>query len=184
MAVRFVREHNRTATDIFNNMIRPHLTGALDIGLQKMTYFNKHNHTYQNRTGALENSVSWDPAKQEGDKVVGALIAGGLSRATITRYAAGGGSFTLRNIRVPKTGKRKKGMLRYKKIALFTRGDQIYVDYAAFVELKGFPVLVQGIEKYKHEIVAIIGTYLRQQRSTRLYTFKFTGETKDIYGGS
>jgi len=156
-------------------MIRPHLTGALDIGLQKMTHFNKHNHTYQNRTGALENSVSWEPAKYEGDKVVGALIAGGPSTA---KY-----SYVIKVVYY----RDREGRLRVfepKTPRVIRRGQPVDVNYAVFVELKGFPVLIQGIEKFKHEVADMIGKHLRMQKGARMYQFKYTGVVKDIYGGS
>jgi hypothetical protein len=144
--VKFTRTKNRTADDVYKNMILPKLPLVLNDACQKITYYNKHNHTYKNRTGACENSVSWIPPVTEGAVVKAAVIAGGLSKATQTQYYAGGGAHTIRSV----TAKGKK--LRYKKVAQVTRGMQILVNYAIFLERKGYPVLKQGIEYFRPKL--------------------------------
>lgn len=172
--VRFQRTHNRTAKDVFANLIRPAIPEALDMVMQKMTYFNVHNHSYHNRSGALENSVTWQPAEQKGEVVEGALIAGGPSKAKFT--------FT----QSPVFYKDEQGRLRVfepKEPRVIRKGQAVNVNYAAFVEIGGRPVLKQGIEKYRGDVVKMVARVLRNVKQPRMYTFKYTGQTADIYGG-
>ncbi len=172
--VRFTREHNRTARDVFNNTIQPKLPLAINDVCQKITYFNRKNHTYQNRTGALENSVLWVPARTKGSKIIAALIAGGPSKALKTFvqklvfYHDEQGRLRVFEPRDPK---------------IIRQGTPVNVDYAVFVEVKGWPVLKQGVEKYRRQVAAIMAQLLRLKNLPRHYTFKYTGETADIYGG-
>jgi hypothetical protein len=172
--VRFKRLHNRTAQDVFNNMIRPQLPLVLDIVCQKITYYNRHNHNYQNRTGALENSVSWVPAEMHGATAKAAVIAGGPSEAKydyvmdVVFYHDEQGRLRRFEPAQPRT---------------IRAGEKIDVRYAVFVERKGRPVLKQGIEHFRPQIAAIIAANLKQKNLPRMYTFKYSGETKDIYGG-
>jgi hypothetical protein len=172
--VKFTRTHNRTAKDVFNNMILPTIPLAMNDLMQKMTYFNKHNHRYQNRTGACEYSITWIPAVIDGNVIKGALVAGGISKAKYT--------YTMS----PAYYYDKQRRLRVfipKKPRVIRRGQAVNVNYAAFLELKGYPVLKQGFEKYRGDGVNIIGAKLRATKTPRMYTFKYTGQTADIYGG-
>ena len=172
--VRFQRTHNRTALDVFNNMIRPQLPLVLDIICQKITYYNRHNHIYQNWTGALENSVSWVPAEMHGAMARAAVIAGGPSQ---TKY-----DYVMDVVFYHD----EQGRLRRfepSEPRTIRAGQEIIVDYAVFVERKGRPVLKQGIEHFRPQLAATIAAHLKQRNLPRMYTFKYTGETKDIYGG-
>jgi len=156
-------------------MILPKIPLALNIICQKITYYNRHNHTYENRTCACENSVSWIPAEVQGATVRAGIIAGGPSEAlyeyvqTVVIYHDEQGrirAFEPANPRV------------------IHKGESIYVNYAVFLERKGYPVLKQGIEKFRPELARMVAGHLRQENLPRLYTFKYTGETVDLYGGS
>jgi hypothetical protein len=172
--VRFTREKNRTAEDVFKNMILPKIPLALNVICQKIAYYNRHNHTYENRTGACENSISWIPAEVQGARVRAAIVAGGPSKAlyeyvqTVVIYHDEQGRIRAFEPKNPK---------------VINKGDPIYVDYAVFLERKGFPVLKQGIEHFRPQLAAMVGTELKQENLPRLYTFKYTGETADLWGG-
>lgn len=173
MPVRFKRERNRTTQDVYRNMIRPTMINAMDDMQQKIVFYSKKTHAYQNRTGALENSISWTPAKQVGNIIVGAVFAGGN---TVTKYRYQQDKVFYyddqRRLRVfalipPKTT---------------PSGTPVNVDYAAFVEAMGLPVLSHGIARYKRQF-SRRARDLWQKRSKRPYTFKFTKVTADIFGG-
>jgi len=127
------RLYNRTVTDIGRQMIDPRARRLLQNNANNWVHFCKTNHSYQNRTRALENSISRSEVErtERGYQVL--IEAGGLSSASFTFDAA----------RRAATGKRKR-MKRFGQQV--GRGSQIYVDYAVFVEAKGFAVLLQGME--------------------------------------
>ena len=171
--VRFKRERNRTARDVFDNMIMPKLPLVLNVICQKITHYNKTHHSYTNRTGSLENSISWMPAKQEGDVVKAAVIAGGPTTAQFTY------KFSLvfyydeqHRLRVFEPAVPR----------VVNKGDSVNVKYAVFVEVHGYPVLKQGIEYFRPQIASMCAQQLKQNNLPRMYTFKYTGVTADIYG--
>ena len=164
--VKFHRTKNRTAEDVFKNMIRPKLPHVLDTACQQITHYNKHHHTYQNQTGALENSITWSPAVMEGPICRAAVMAGGLSRATRAGYSSAAPLAVARRIagvRVRgRDGQRRSITFRSAAVKSVSRGDQIYVNYAVYVERKGYPVLKQGIEYYRPRLAAQMAALLRQ----------------------
>lgn len=155
MTVRFVRKHNRTVKDIFGNKFQNRVKMELQTMTQKIAFYCKKNHGFQNRTGALEESINFTPPEFKKGFWQSAVIAGGWARA---KYAL---DFTRRR----GTG-RKKRNVRYQRGQGFKikKGMGIYVNYAYWVEQKGFPVLKQGIEKYRRQIVRIFGRGLRVRR--------------------
>jgi len=174
--VRFKRDKNRGASDIFKTMIRPKIPQALDNIALKVTVYNRKNHTYQNRTMALENSLTWAATKRRGDKYVSAVIAGGQDIPTGQRY-----------IKTTVFYRDDQGRLRVFPLIppeTIPKGTKVNVDYAVFVEVKGLPVLKQGIEYYRRRIAKILSGNLKVKKMPKNYTFKYTGTTADIYGGN
>ena len=171
--LRFKRKHNRTAEDIYRNTIRPRLPMALDIAAQKIVFHARRNHNYENRSGALENSISWVPAKRIGNKVRSIVMAGGEAKAlfkyvidTVFYYDEQG------RLRVFKP----------KNPKVINKGQEVNVDYAVFVERKGLNVLKHSVEKFRHLIAKVMGVNLKHKKSKRPYKYKYTGEMRDLYG--
>lgn len=174
--VRFKRDKRRGASDIFKTMIRPKIPQALDNIALKVTVYNRKNHSYQNRTKALENSLTWTETKRQGHKYITAVIAGGEDIPTGQRY-----------IKTTVFYKDDQGRLRVFSLnppETIPKGTKVNVDYAVFVEVKGLPVLKQGIEHYRKRIGRLLAGNLKAKKMPRNYTFKYTGATADIYGGS
>lgn len=171
--VRFKRKHNRTAEDVFNNMIRPKIPLTLDVMSQKIVHYARKIHSYQNRTGALENSVSWMPAKRHGSSWRSAVLAGGPSKAKYT--------YTQRVVFYYDEQHRLR-VFEPKNPRTIRKGTPINVNYAVFVELKGMPVLKHAIEHFRRQIARMCAQLLRMKNMPRVYQFKHTGETRDIYG--
>lgn len=172
---RFKRERNRTAEDMLKNMILPHILVGLDVMMQKMTHHNRKQHTYQNRTGALENSVTWLPAKQKGKTIKAAIIAGGSNIKTLQNYKKDKVFY-----------RDKAGRLRVFPLIppeTIRKGTRVNVDYAVHVENMGRPVLIQGIEKFKKQLAKLLKMQAKGIKLRRDYKFKYTGKTADIYGG-
>jgi len=151
-AVRFKRVHNRTAEDVYRNMIRPRLPMALDDVAQKIVHHARRNHGYENRTGALEESVSWVPAKTRGNKVTAIIMAGGESKATRTYRQE-------KVFYYDEQGRLRVFKLKTPKIT--AKGTPTYVDYAIWVELKGLRVLKFAIERFRRQIARILGRNLK-----------------------
>jgi len=174
--VRFKRDKKRGAGDYFKTIIRPKIPQALDSIVLKITVYNRKNHTYENRTKALENSLTWAAAVRRGDKYVAAIIAGGKDIPTGQKY-----------IKTTVFYKDDQGRLRVFELnppEVIPKGTKVDVDYAVFVEVKGLPVLKQGIEHFRKKIGQILAGKMRMKKLPKVYTFKYTGTTADIYGGS
>lgn len=143
MPVRFVRTKNRTVSDILRSPISGRLERSLDSTAQKIVHYSRTNHRYQNRTGALEGSLSWTPVIRTHNGFSTTVFAGGES---VVRFAF---DFARR----VKTGVRRRNV-RYsnKGRILPKRGALIFVNYARYVEDKGYPVLKQGIDHFRNRI--------------------------------
>ena len=127
------RLYNRTVTDIGRQMIDPRARRLLQNNADNWVAFCKTNHTWQNRTGALENSISRSEVEKSERGYQVLIEAGGLSSAKFTFDAS----------RRAATGQHKH-MKRYGETV--QRGGAIYVNYAVYVEAKGLDVLLQGME--------------------------------------
>ena len=137
---RFHRKYRRTPKDIFDQKIQPRLSMLLQQSVQEIATYCKRTHTWRNRTGALEESINWKPPERRGSTWTALVFAGGWAKAKFS-YDPG--------IRKG-TGKRKK-LYRYQRGERFRvrRGMVVFVNYARYVENKGFPVLTHGWEKFK-----------------------------------
>lgn len=150
------RKYNRDVRQVFNKLVYPKIPMALWSVANQFAVYCKKNHRYQNRTGALEDSIkAHKPEHKRGAWTV-AITAGGWARAKYSldyaRRKAGGG--------------RRKSNIRYQRGKRFSvkRGMGLLVNYAWWVEKKGFPVLKQGAEKFRNRIVNHLKGKLRIQR--------------------
>lgn len=144
---KFWRVHNRSISDIFRDMIAPRAKMLIQDVAQKWVTFCKISHTYHNRTGALENSISWTKIIRTLTGFSTTIEAGGLSEV---KYAYDfslrtGLGLRLRNRRFTISSTRASSQV-YGNVS---PGDLIMVDYALHVENKGYPVLAQGEEYIK-----------------------------------
>lgn len=133
MGVIFERLKNRTMRDYYNQIIQPRQVLLLTDAVQKTGVEAKREHTYRNRTGALETSVRWQGAKVAKDFVQAEISAGGPS---VTRYAF---DFTARQ-----EGTRRRNRRNHRDVR---RGGPIYVNYAGFVEGHKYRVLTFFVKR-------------------------------------
>jgi hypothetical protein len=142
---RFHRKYRRTPADMFNQKIQPRVPMLLQQSVQEIATYCKRSHTWKNRTGALEESINWRPPERRGSNWIAVVFAGGWAKA---KYAF---DFAKRQ----ETSQRKRPY-RYQRGERFRvkRGMAVFVNYARYVEDKGFPVLKQGWERYKGIIKA------------------------------
>lgn len=154
MSVKLHRRYNRTVADVFGSKFQKRIPAELQDLQQKIVVYSRKNHRYINQTGALENSLAWDSPIQKGGFWQGVVRAGGWSQAKYTY------SFAKR------LAGRWKRNVRYQRKERFNvkRGMGIFVNYAYWVEQKGFPVLKQGIDKYRRRAATILGRRLRIRR--------------------
>lgn len=126
--------------DVFKNLIQPRAKMILQDGVQKIATYCKRTHRWQNRTGALEESINWTPPELKRGRLIATVFAGGWAKA---KYALNYGS--------RKGGGHRRPNIRYQRGQRFKvkRGMGIFVNYARYVEKKGFPVLIHGVEKYR-----------------------------------
>lgn len=150
MPSRFYREKNRTLSDIFRGNIMSRAQATLGDVAQKIVQYSRTHHRWVNRTGALEESISWVPPKRTPEGWQTEVYAGGWS---VARYAFNYGR--------RKQRKQNRRNYRYQRGVRFAvgLGQGLYVDYAPYVERKGFPVLTQGIDRYRN----LIGRVLKQE---------------------
>ena len=176
MPVRFTRKYNRNTKDIFDNKFQERIKQNLQNVTQNIAFYCKHNHGFQNRTGALEESINFTPPVLVGDSWQSTVFAGGWARAkyaiieVFARFKKGGRSQIVQEfggelLPTRYTTKRKKNV-RYYRGQRFNvqRGMGIYVNYAYWVEKRGYPVLIQGIEKFKDQIASIFAKALTIKR--------------------
>lgn len=161
MITRFTRKYNRTTKDIFGAKFQERVKMQLQGATQKIAHYCKHNHTWQNRTGALEESINFTPPELKGNMWASTVFAGGWAKV---KYA------TMRKIRQLKGQKyisrqRKKNIGYQRGQAFqFKRGMGRLVNYAYWVEKKGFPVLIQGIEHYRPLLARIFANNLKIEK--------------------
>jgi hypothetical protein len=152
MIVRFTRKYNRTVADIFGNKFQEKVKMELQSATQRIAYYCKHNHTWQNRTGALEESINFTPPERKGSMWTSTVFAGGWARIKyVFDYA-----------KRKATGKKRRSY-RYQRgeRVKLQRGMGRFVNYAYWVEKKGYPVLKQGIEKYRKQLTRIFANNLK-----------------------
>jgi len=163
MIVRFTRKHNRTTKDIFGEKFQQKLKMQLQGATQKIAHYCKHNHTWQNRTGALEESINFTPPVLKGNMWTSTVFAGGWAKV---KYAFSGKAWAWRvygESKVLDYRKRNIGYSRGQRFA-FKRGMGRLVNYAHWVEKKGYPVLIQGIEKYRPLLTRIFAGNLKIEK--------------------
>ena len=173
--VRFKRTKNRDVDDIFRNTIRPKIPLAMDVIAQKVVHHSRQssNYRYEDQTGALTESKSWIPAKQRGATIRSIVLAGGQSKATRT--------YTQKVVFYQDD----QGRLRVfepKDPNVIRKGDQIYVDYAVFIENKGMNVLKMSIEVHRKLIARLLAGQLRLKKIPRMYRYKNTDKAVNIHG--
>lgn len=174
--VRFKRTKNRSVEDVFANLIKPKIPLMLDDLAQKISFYNKRNHRYINRTGACENSNTFIPTVQKGARFIAYVLAGGPSEATRTFtklkvfYRDDKGRLRVFSIdpgmqrqESVASGiharKRKEPKKEYQNV--IKKGTPIYVDYAVYLERKGYPVVRQGIEHFRRRATKLMGNHLK-----------------------
>jgi hypothetical protein len=140
----FQRKYKRSVNDIYENTIKQRAEAWLQDTAQKWVHHCKTNHRWRNRTGALENSISWGEIKKNRTGFETTIEAGGLSKVRYSFDYSLRTSFGLRK-------RRQAFVLTSARSGAFTqqtagRGDMVYVNYAQYVENKGYDVLRQGKE--------------------------------------
>lgn len=152
MPGKFVRVKKRTVKDIFAKHIQPRIMAQMNTLGNNIALEARKNHTFTNRTGALESSISWTPPVIKGHRYVMTVFAGGWASA---KFAFNFGKRKLSNV--------KRRNYRYQRGKRFAvqRGQGLYVNYAPFVERRGFSVLKNAIVKYRRMGVAIMGRALK-----------------------
>lgn len=146
------REKNRTVMDVFNQSISGRLPVALETVAAQIVRHCRTQHTYQNRTGALERSIGYTKARRVPTGIEVEVYAGGPSFAKYTYdYAQ----------RTQKGNRRRNVRYVYGNVVRVRRNTYLWVDYAAWVEKKGYPVLSQGIRAYKNKIARIVGQMIK-----------------------
>lgn len=126
--------------DVFKNLIQPRAKMILQDGVQKIATYCKRTHRWQNRTGALEESINWTPPELKRGRLIATVFAGGWAKAKYAYRKA--------------KGRQKRQYERGSRFQV-KRGMGIYVNYAGYVEKKGFPVLIHGVEKYRPVIARL-----------------------------
>lgn len=155
---KFVRLTKRTALDIFREGISPRAFAALNTLANNIVRDARRFHEFKNRTGALEDSISWVPPVERNGVISTTVFAGGWARAkfswnqsnqfyrshrTVNQYAR----FATTRKQVDEAFMRRN--YRYQRGQRFrvTRGLGIFVNYARFVENKGFSVLKKSVQR-------------------------------------
>jgi hypothetical protein len=160
-------------TEIFNSKLQPRIFAELNTIANRITLDARRNHTFKNRTGALQESIAWEGPDKKGDTWYLTIFAGGRS---VIKYAF---NFSKRGRAM--LAARTKGEIRgarrgtwgYRNILYGPRwygpekacaGMAVDVGYARFVENNGFSVLRNAVAKYKPQIGALIARSLRAMR--------------------
>lgn len=157
--VRFHRKYNRNLKDILGNKFEERVKMTLQDTTQKIAHYCKYTHGYTNRTGALEESVNFTPAEYKNGFWQSTVFAGGWAKV---KYAYQWATRRLKGMEY----ERKKRNVRYQRGERFNvkPGMGIWVNYAYWVEKRGYPVLIQGIEKYRHQLSRIFQDNLKVKR--------------------
>lgn len=145
---RVFRVKKRGIMDIHATAIRPRIIGTMNQIGQKIVFHAQRNHEFKNRTGALEASLAWSFPEYRNHQFVMIIAAGGWSRA---KYSLDFGRRKATGV-----GRRNR---RYQRGQVFRpkRGQGLFVNYAPFVERKGYSVLSKSVEKYRRESGKILG---------------------------
>lgn len=152
MPNRFYRVKKRSVKDIFAKHIQPRIFAQMNTLGNNIVLEARKNHTFTNRTGALEASISWTPPVIKHHKYIMTIFAGGWSVAKFV--------FNFGKRKLSGTKKRNYRYQRGERIAV-KRGQGLYVNYAPFVERRGFSVLKNAIVKYRRMAVTIMGRGLK-----------------------
>lgn len=161
--VLFRRDKIRTPTDIYNKFIQPSLdTFANSLGAKAIAHAKK-THEFQNRTGALEDSMKWFIRSPSRDRRDVEITAGGEGQVQFSRrigkrqtkrlgLTTKGRERTIsrRGRIILRQGETSGGttILEKSGIQRLRRGDVIHVDYAVKVERRGFSVLKNTANLY------------------------------------
>jgi len=148
--VTFQRLKNRSMRQFFQESIQPRQVALLTGAVQKVGVEAKREHTYRNRTGALETSIRWQGARIVADDVMAEISAGGPSTARfafdVTRRGA---------------GKRRRNRRERQNVR---RGGAIDVNYAGYVEKYGYSVLTAFVKRGRPLFAAALGPKVRIER--------------------
>lgn len=151
----FERKYNRSVSDIGKNMIQPRAKRLVEGAVQFFGNYCRKNHTWRNRTGALENSISWSQGWRTRRGWRAQVEAGGESIAKYTYdYGIRKGS-----------GKRKANIVSGRVIKA---GDRVNVNYAHHVQNKGHGVLKQGEEPTRQKFRRLGVRIMRLPNSPRV----------------
>lgn len=159
----FKRDKLRTPTDVYNKFIQPSLdTFANSLGAKAINHAKK-THEFQNRTGALQDSMRWNIKSPSRDRRDVEITAGGLGRVLFPRrissrrtrsqgLTATGQqrSISRRGRIVTRIGVTSAGTVLIAKSGTqrLRKGDVRHVDYAVKVERRGFSVLKNTANLY------------------------------------
>lgn len=147
----FQRLKNRTMTQFFQESILPRQVALLTDAVQKTGVEAKREHSYRNRTGALESSIRWMGAQIVGEEVRAEISAGGPSKV---RFA----------FDVTKRGAGSRRRNRRDAMAV-RRGQRVNVNYAKYVEGYGYTVLTQFVRRNRPLFAKALGPKVRIERA-------------------
>lgn len=148
----FQRLKNRSMRQFFQESILPRQVALLTDAVQKTGVEAKREHTYRNRTGALESSIRWQGATIVADEVRAEISAGGPSAAR----------FAFDVTRRRESGKRRRN--RRERVAV-RRGQQVSVNYAKYVEGHGYTVLTRFVRNNRLLFAKALGPRVRIERA-------------------
>lgn len=148
--VTFQRLKNRSMRQFFQESIQPRQQALLTGAVQKVGVEAKREHTYRNRTGALETSIRWQVATIVADDVRAEISAGGPSTA---RFAF--------DLTARRAGKRRRNRRERQNVR---RGGALYVNYAGYVERHGYSVLTAFVKWARPLFAAALGPKVRIER--------------------
>lgn len=156
LSVQVKRLKNRSMTQFYRDVIQHRQRAELTSAVQKIGVEAKRQHTYQNRTGALESSIRWVPAMIKGDIVEAAVSAGGFSTV---RFATDITTFRQTGKRV-----RNRRVVLMQGLIAVRRGHAVFVDYARAVEKRGYSVLTDFVNRAKGTLRKVFGPSLKVER--------------------
>lgn len=159
----FKRDKRRTMQDVYRDFIQPELdTFANSLGAKAINHAKK-THEFQNRTGALEDSMRWNIKAPDVDRRDVEITAGGVGRVQFSKRTSsrrtnrlgltpGGRQRTIRRRgrAITGIGADSSGNVFLQKSERrgLRKGEVIHVDYAVKVERRGFSVLKNTANLY------------------------------------
>lgn len=172
MLGKFVRLRNRTVMDIYHTSIQSRMFAALNTLAQNIVRDARRTHTFKNRTGALEDSISWVPPVYTGSGFVTAVYAGGWARAKFAFDASNQFFKSHRAINARTrfaTTQRQIDQAFFRPNVRTQRGQRIvikkgmgvFVDYARYVERKGYSVLTAAVLRGRRDSMRLFGRELK-----------------------